>query len=436
MRDEDTIFLRDFFRAATDRPLDPDDPRYVNLHDDPELSPDDPVELIARAIEWSPGQTVQLLSGFRGTGKSTELRRLRKRLRDSGYIVVLFDIEDYLSVSTPIDVSDFLMATAGAFGDTVASDGLLPRQGSAQGYWSRLATFIKSLKIDDAELTGELSLPGAAVNLKLNLKSDPAFRKRVQERMAGFLGALVGDIRAYVRETVSALRIEHPEALGVVLLADSIEHIRGTSANADDVQASVENLFAAHAEQLQLPDMHVVYTVPPYLKVRYPLLGALYAPGGVQVLQPLKVHQRETRDPYKAGVDALERVVRARGDWERLLGSRDKLDKLILLSGGHLRDLLYVLTEIVRRAESLPVDDLTISRGVSQVKSEFLPISNEDLAWLGRIAATGQAALQTIVHLTQFARFLDTHLVLCYRNGSDWYDANPMILDELTPPVE
>ncbi len=45
---------------------------------------------------------VQLLSGFRGTGKSTELRRLKDQLQASGYLVVLCDIEDYINLSTPI----------------------------------------------------------------------------------------------------------------------------------------------------------------------------------------------------------------------------------------------------------------------------------------------------------------------------------------------
>jgi len=73
---------------------------------------DDPVKLLARAIEWTPGETVQLFSGFRGTGKSTELRRLRKHLKDEGYLVVLCDMQDYLNLSMPVDITDFLMAVA------------------------------------------------------------------------------------------------------------------------------------------------------------------------------------------------------------------------------------------------------------------------------------------------------------------------------------
>src|SRR5437764_8707479 len=110
---EENAWLRQFFNAVADRPLEPDDPAYQCLYDDRELADHDPVELLFRAIDWTTGDSVQLLSGFRGTGKSTELRRLRRRLRDDGYLVLLLDVEDYLNVSVPVDVSDFLIFLAG-----------------------------------------------------------------------------------------------------------------------------------------------------------------------------------------------------------------------------------------------------------------------------------------------------------------------------------
>ena len=42
MTPEEQRFLRDFFRALSDRPLDPDDPAYVGLYEDPALDLEDP----------------------------------------------------------------------------------------------------------------------------------------------------------------------------------------------------------------------------------------------------------------------------------------------------------------------------------------------------------------------------------------------------------
>jgi len=249
--------------------------------------------------------------------------------------------------------------------------------------------------------------------------------------MAGFLGALVEDVRLFIEDCVKALKQEHGKEKEAVLILDSVEHIRGTSVNADQVQSSVETLFATHAENLHLPNLQVVYTVPPYLKVRYSNLSALYEPGGVQVLPAIKIRDRTDRSPVQHGLDVMERVLNARGDWMRLLGLRSKLDRISLCSGGHLRDFLRIIAEVIRRADQLPVEEATLNSAINQVKMEFLPIADADAEWLARIAETHEAALADIRQLPDFARFLDTHMALCYRNGNEWFDVHPLIRPEV-----
>src|SRR5713101_8357606 len=92
--------LREFFNRLVDRPLEPDDPFYepfvANMNDG------DPIETLATRIIWSEAASVHLLSGQRGSGKSTELRRLRKTLQDQGCEVFLCDMRDYMNLTTPV----------------------------------------------------------------------------------------------------------------------------------------------------------------------------------------------------------------------------------------------------------------------------------------------------------------------------------------------
>lgn len=425
MTPEQRKYLEAFHNNLREKPLVQGDPRYVPLWDDEALIDTDPVELMLRSIEWTPEESVQLFAGFRGAGKSTELHRLAASLRDRGYIVVLSDVEKYLNMSTPIDISDFLIAIAGAFGDGLKEAELLaePLQ---DGYWARIANFMQS-KVTLSEFGGTVG----GVELKANLKTDPTFRQKLQERMAGHLGALVADVRAFFVDCVKRLRDAHGDEKQVVFLVDSVEHIRGTSVNAEDVQASVERLFTSHADQLQMPFVHVIYTVHPYLKVRYGNLGALYEPGGVKVLPSVKVRNKETRDPDPDGIKALRRVVEKRGEWQQLLGNAKVLEQVILASGGHLRDLVRILREIVLRAKTLPVAPETIDAALNQIRNEALPIADADALWLNRIAETHSASLATADALTDFARFLDTHMVLCYWNGHEWYDVHPLIREAI-----
>jgi hypothetical protein len=122
-------------------------------------------------------------------------------------------------------------------------------------------------------------------------------------------------------------------------------------------------------------------------------------------------------------------VVKARvhGDALRLFGTEERLRKVILASGGHLRDLLRIVGEVILRAGALPVDDATVDAAIDQLRWELLPVSDENARWLARIARTHEASLEDDKHLPVLAHFLDTGLVLCYRDGPEWYDVHPLI---------
>lgn len=430
MDEDEQRYLRLFFQNLAKQALEPDDPLYVPIYDDPELASTDPVSLLARRVEWTGGQSVQLFSGFRGTGKSTELRRLKKLLETKGYVVVLFDLGEYVNLHTAIDVPDFLLALAGGLGDALAEAGALPGDPSKTGYWERFSNFLSTTRVEINEVSFEGGA-GAKVGLKAALKQDPSFRDKLQERMAGHLGAFVADVREYVEECVRQVRERRHEDTEVVMLVDSVEQIRGTSINAVEVQDSVERLFASHADKLHLPGLHVIYTVPPYLKVRFPGVDSLYEPGGLHMLPAVKVKSRDDGQPYQPGLDVLERVVSNRGDWQRLLGTREVLDELLLDSGGHLRDLFRIVREILTRAMQLPVQQQTVRASVEHVRSSMLPIPDDDVRWLHRIAQTHASALDGRDHLPGFARFLDTHLVLGYVNGEEWYDVHPLVAEHV-----
>ena len=438
MTPDEKDFLRRFFRAVSDRPIEfdgHDDQRYVYIYADPNFEEHDPVKLLTRSIEYSAGQSVQLLSGFRGSGKSTELRRLRSRLDGSGgYKVVLIDIGDYLSPLQTIDVSDFLVALVGGLGDALLETGHLTGDPDQEGYWPRLSNFLARTKF---QASFDLSADTSSI-FKATLKSDPSFRQELQKHIVGHLGDLVLDLRAFVEECVKKVKARYGPDTEVVLLVDSMEHIRGTSTNAEAVQDSVINLFVQHNDKLRFNYLHVVYTVPPYLQVLQPNLGSRYQPGGLQMISTLKVRHKDSREPIQPALDLLERLISKRGDWRRLLGpeSRGMLDELSLLSGGELRGFLRLFSEIIRRADRLPVARPLVDAAIQQIRAEFLPIADEDAIWLDQIASSHGIALQSIMQVQNLARYVELQFVLNYRNGEDWYDIHPLLRDVVRQQAE
>ena len=420
------VFLKSFFQAVTDEPLDAGDARYVSIYDESKALRDDPVKLLANAIEYSKGQSVQLLSGFRGTGKSTELKRLESVLVERDYKVFFLNMDLYVNTSTPIDVSDFLMALAGAFGDSLKAPEHLGEDPRRESYWDRFAAFMTRTNITLPEMSA--SLNGAGI--KANLKSDPTFRQNLQKHMAGHLGALVADVHKFIEDCVKAIKSVNSVDTEVVILVDSLEHIRGSFLNAKQVQESVELLFAGHAEKLRLPNVHVVYIVPPYLKVRVHNLGMLYGVGALQIFPAIKIRSSDG-EVHELGIGAIKKIVAKRGDWKRLLGDDAQLEKLIHMSGGNIRDLLRLLSEVIRRATELPVSTPVVDDAINQMRVEFLPVADDDAMWLAQIAETHEASFGAMDKLPDLARFFDTHLVLCYREGPEWYDVHPLIKEHM-----
>jgi hypothetical protein len=169
--------LRTFYTALKDEPLEPDDKFYVpGLHI--EDVGGDPIIDLATQIDWNEGGGVYPFTGQRGTGKSTELRRLRVELRQRGHVALMADMVEYMNLTTAVEVGDFLIAIMGALSERVEAE--YRDDATYQSYWDRIVKFLGT----EVKLDG-IDLKGGGATLKLSLREDPDFRRRVQEASAG-----------------------------------------------------------------------------------------------------------------------------------------------------------------------------------------------------------------------------------------------------------
>ena len=130
---------------------------------------------------------------------------------------------------------------------------------------------------------------------------------------------------------------------------------------------------------------------------------------------------------YRRGLNRLTKLVAKRGDWQRLLGEQKALEELILATGGHLRDLIRLLQTVTIEARSLPADASTRRSALERLRAQFTPIPDDDARWLAEIARSRHAELGTLSKVGTLARYFDSHLVLCYHNGAEWYDVHPIV---------
>jgi hypothetical protein len=420
---EKTRLLRAFHNKLADQPLEPGNPFYVDYL---EGRAGDPIAHLKTQIDWSEAGGMYLLSGHPGSGKSTELRRLRAKLEELGCVVFIADMARYVNMTSPIEITDFLVSLVAALSEEVKAR--YQDDPLAEDYWTRFKNFLQTrITVDQMEV-------GAGpLTITTSLKEDVTFRQLVQDALRGHVAALVREAHGFTADVVTSIRDKEGNAdLKVVFLVDSLEKIRGVGAGAEAVHSSVRNLFATHASSLKLPLLHVLYTLPRYVTTLAPNLGSQIG-CGVQAIPSIHVFSSHSHEPDPDGLAVMREIVSRRwADWQQVF-SPAEVDRMALSSGGDLRDFLYLmrysLIEAASSSVPLPVPTSVIEAAENNVRANMLPIANEDREWLRRISETKLPELQTNEALPALARFFDSKLVLNYRNGEDWYDVHPLLRD-------
>ncbi|MBI4754574.1 MAG: hypothetical protein HY778_03960 [Betaproteobacteria bacterium] len=397
----------------------------------------DPIEQLRQRIDWAASESVHLLTGFRGNGKTTEIYRLKGLLEESGCRVVRLDMDDYLNSTQPVEISDFLLSVMAGLASILKEvEGL---DAITESYWTRLGNFLTTeVKLEKLDI--EMKAAGAAAKLGFKLKNEPSFKQQVQHHLRGHVARLVEEAHGFVTEVVQTLRQRsgNPD-LKVVILVDSVEHLRGVGTDAQGVYDSVLNTFSVHGDKLALPQVHVLYTVPPFLVLH--ANSATRTMGGNPIVMWPNVHvlcRDGSRDP--AGLAVMRDIIGKRfPDWERIIPGA-LLDELAASTGGDLRDFFRQVREVLVRlgvarkpGEQAPVADPATVESVSgELRNSLrLMLTERDRQKLGLIHRSKQLKPDGPQDIPTLTTLLDSNLIMNYQNGEPWFDIHPMLREDM-----
>ena len=427
-------------RLVVDQALEPGDELYEPLYDG---VAGDPVLLLFDDIDLSEVESLNFLSGFRGSGKTSELFRLRKRLRDQGYFVAYANALDFLPPSEPIEISDFLLVLAGSFSEAIETE--LKTDLAHEGFWQRFANFLTKTGVNITGFETKAGVPGTDIglNIKTALKEVPSFRQQVRDKMTSRIGELRREVHEFFEFGRHRIQTATKSSRNPVFLFDQFEQLKDTIATGGKVAESVAMLMANHRGDLKIPNFHMVLTVPPWLKFKLPDMTTKIR--WFYNVKLWKNDDKRTRDTQ--GWKTMRRVVEKRltGDGlRRYFGTPNKrgefrgVEKLIDASGGHFRDLVRLLRETVLRAASMSIDDDVVEAAISELRTSYLPIPLADAKWLHQIGNQRDCLLadRSLESVQRMTFFLDTHCALILKNGDEWYDVHPLIRDEVAEIVK
>jgi len=415
------------------KPLEPDDPRYVNLEafqvegQTHNLRNTKGVRAVAHCIRLAVEPTCQLFSGYTGTGKTTELKRLKMHMEEQGYTVLWADASNYHDLAHPLEIEDLIILIAAALGEACSE--LLGKGLMKDNYWDRLMSFMKNeLSFDSATIKGPLSVKASIRN-----GNAPVWLE-LRRFLGSSLDHLKEDAHSFIEKCLNLVREQHQGQ--IVFILDSLEKLNGSEEQFRQIMESVKTVFRQHRDFLRLPGCHTVYTVPPYLGLAGADLSLFYD-RKPQILPAIKVSDRYSQElvPYEEGVKALTELLRRRIPLEKVFGDRqDLLEKIIMYSGGHVRTLISFIRELLMEnaMEDFPPTQNLVNNIIRGFGEEAVkPIRPEGVPLLNLIHKTNSLEDIPADKLHLLAQYVDYHLVLCYRNGEGWYEIHPLIRDNI-----
>lgn len=384
-----------------------------------------------RLAEGSP--TCQVLAGHKGSGKSTELLRLKKRLESdpNPFFVVYVEADEDID-RNDVDFPDVLIAIVRQTAAQLKEHaGINLKPGYFKDRLRRLKElFTSDINFESFELdTGLMKLAGA-------IKSSPDARAKIRELLEPDADNWLYAANDVIGQAV--LELAKKVKKGLVILMDDLDKMvvrehAGTGYNTD------EYLFVNRAAQLTAFDCHVVYTMPLSLAYSHQEQAVRASYGGpVPVVPMTKVAARSPETGrYPPGVEKFREIIARRlkaanADESQVFANDDVRDKLIALSGGQPTELMTLVREAII-AHKLPIDEKSLQRAETEGRREYARQLRQDHWPIIEEVRQSGSFVRTKEKEPAFRELLGSRAILQYVNDEEWYALNPMVA-ALQPP--
>ncbi len=402
-----------------------DEDLYVNLDD--VRGEGGIVNRLGARIRLSGEATCQLLTGHRGSGKSTELRRLQRDLEkgDPHFFVVYCEARSDLDLND-VDFPEVLIAIIRQMATQLEKRADIKlKPGYFKDRWERL----KDILGQEVSFEG-LDLGGGMLKLTTASRGSPETRKKIRDAMEPDTGNLL-----YAADDVigqAKLELGRNGYRDLVILIDDLDHMV-LRAHPEAGCSTAEYLFVHRHPQLSAFKCHTVYSMPLALAYSAQEQKIVNLYGGrppVIAMSKIKTQPPNSRE-YKRGMDRFRDLISARlhkADVEEndVFDNGKVRDRLIRLSGGQPRELMILIREALIGG-GLPIQDAAVDRAEREGRRAFArQLREEHWKIVGNVRKNG--ALKRTQENDELVRdLLDSRAVLQYVNEKEWYAVNPLI---------
>ncbi|MEA1951113.1 MAG: AAA family ATPase [Planctomycetota bacterium] len=415
-----------------DQPAGEDNAPYVNLDD--VRGDENIVTELAETILLSSNDTptCQILAGHRGSGKTSELLRLKCVLEKQHKLFVVFCRADKHIERNDVDFPDVLMAVikdlAAQLKDRVGIE-LKP------GYFKELLPRVKKYLGSEVSLEN-IGLEVGIGKISLAMKSSPTARDEIRKLLEPDTSNLIQAANDVISQ--ARLELSKKDHAGLVIIVDDLDkmvHRRHQTAECSTSQY----LFVNREAQMRGFNCHLAYTTP--LALAYSsceqMLVNLYG-NDIPVVPMIRIGNKPPDDNrYEEGYRKLRKMIRSRLEEagttpEVVFESKEIKNLLIKLSGGQPRELMILVREAIVK-NGLPIKNDGVKRAKFSVLRSYertlLPKHREIIEV---VRQTGELP-RTADNDETIRQLLDNRAVLQYRNDKEWYNVNPLVPKPFAP---
>ncbi|WP_413167027.1 P-loop NTPase fold protein [Capilliphycus salinus ALCB114379] len=402
------------------------------------------IEQIARTItRLSPDNpTCQLFTGHIGSGKSTELLRLKAELEEQEFHVVYFESSKDLDMAD-VDITDILLAIARQVSESIEQLQIRLQPTGFKALLEGLANVLQA-EIDiqadlpglgnvSANTSGEFSLSLGIGKITAKARDSRDLRTRLRQYLEPRTNTILQAINQELLEP-SIEQLKQQGKQGLVVIIDNLDRIINSKTPTGRPQP--EYLFIDRGDQLNQLSCHVVYTIPLGLIFSNDLGRLTNRFGGDPKTLPMVPVRFQDETPCDEGIELLRQMVMARSFPEvkldeysslisQVFDDSQTLDRLCMMSGGHVRTLLVLLYSCLQK-EDPPLSREALEDVILQRRHQLLlAIEADEWEMLRQVGKT-----KKLSGLTDYQTLLRSLWVFEYRYRKDfWFDVNPILVE-------
>jgi hypothetical protein len=374
--------------------------------------------------------TCQLFTGHIGCGKSTELLRLKTELEQQQFHVVYFESTHVLEM-VDIDVTDIFLAIAGQVSESLEGMGIRLHPGYFNNLFTEIKDFLQTPL--DLDVGAELSVGIAKITAKTkeSVQLRRRFRDYLEPRTESLLQSINQELLAKAKIDLKAKGKK-----GLVVIVDNLDRVGIRTLPSG--RSLPDYLFIDRGEQLRKLDCHVVYTIPLSLTFSNDSAELQNRLGGgvsPKVLPMIPVRLRSGAI-YAQGLESMRQMLLARAFPDinpenrldlisEVFDSVDTLDRLCLMSGGHVRSFLGLLFDCLREKDP-PFERRFLERVIREHRDYRAKAITDD-EWELIFQVVQQQTVRGDIEYQTLLRSLFV-FEYCDHQGA-WFSVNPFLAE-------